>query len=118
MGIKDFFVNKDNKADYADIDNKEKLEGLVEEGLLKPVHILPISMGGNDIPENITYLPEATVELKKKYEMLLEDLIADGKMDRYDINLKYKGNSLVPAAVVFKAIKDEEIVQTETVDIW
>ncbi len=119
MGLFDFMKKKDNvKLDFAEVDSNEKAIELVKKGILSPLYLMPLRFNGEESVRNRLYVPPVIVELKDRYDDIVEDLLVQGKVSGYSCTPEYKGNSFIPSKLTIVASKDGEAVFTETINIW
>ena len=45
-------------------------------------------------------------------------MIKNGEAEKYDLQVCYKKKSLIPCLLVISALKENEIVYSETINIW
>jgi hypothetical protein len=90
--------------DFSQVDSWEKVEELVSRGELTPVHLLPPEFGGEDVPENVVYVPPFVVEVKHGTDMnIIRPLIEDGSVREYVAAPRYEGSSHVPSSIEIRA---------------
>jgi len=101
------------------ITDRSAAELLVRRRLLVKSWFFPRELGGPDSPENVAYItPQATrarAALIKRLARLLErDVI-----DRMDVQADYKGASIIPSRIRFKAwhSRGGETVEA-VVEVW
>lgn len=119
MGLFDKFrQKKETQLDFTEIDSKEKVAELAEKGILYPLYCMPLRFNGEESDRNRLFVPKAIVELKDRYDDMVEDLLVQGKVNGYSCTPQYKGKSFVPSDITIVAKKDGEAVFTETIHIW
>lgn len=79
---------------------------------------MPLRFNGQQIPQNTLYVPPFVVELKDRYDEMVEDLLRQEKVNGYRCNPEYRGNSFVPCSLNIVASKDGKPIFTETINIW
>jgi hypothetical protein len=90
--------------DYSEVDSREKVQRMADEGVLVKLHLLPPEFGGDDAPPNIVYVPPFVAELKRGMEAnTIMPLAQDRKITRYAASPKYQGRSFVPNAIEVRA---------------
>lgn len=118
MGLFDWFVKKKEAISFEEIDSQEKAIELARKGVLKPLYLMPLRFNGPESPENAVFVPPVAVELKDRFDDMVEELFLQGKVNGYSGSPEYKGRSFVPSRVHIVAKKDGEPVFTETIEIW
>lgn len=119
MGLFDFMKKKETvKPDFSEIDSNEKAMELAKKGVLSPVYLMPLRFNGEESARNRLFVPPVVVELKDRYDDMVEDLLVQGKVSGYSCTPEYKGNSFVPSKLTIVASKDKEPVFTQTINIW
>lgn len=106
------------KLDFSSVDSMEKAEELSKEKVLSPLYLMPTRFNGQTIPENIVYVPSIVVNVKDRYDDVVEELLEKDKVDAYECEPKYKGDSFVPSSLTIIAKKNGQEVFVETVSIW
>lgn len=79
---------------------------------------MPLRFNGEESARNRLYVPPVIVELKDRYDDIVEDLLVQGKVSGYSCTPEYKGNSFILSKLTVVASKDGEAVFTETINIW
>lgn len=119
MGLFDFMKKKDTvNIDLAEVDSNEKAMELAKKGILSPLYLMPLRFNGEESVRNRLYVPPVIVELKDRYDDIVEDLLVQGKVSGYSCTPEYKGNSFIPSKLTIVASKDGSPVFTETINIW
>lgn len=106
------------KPNYTDIDSNEKAVELAGRGILSPLYLMPLRFNGEESDQNRLFVPPVVVELKDRYDDMVEDLLVAGKVNGYSCSPQYKGKSLIPSAITIAAKKDGNPVFTQTIEIW
>lgn len=119
MGLFDKFKkSKKNVVDFSEVDSNEKAIELVEKGTLKPLYLMPLQFNGVEDASNRVFVPAIVVELKDKYDDMVETLLMEEKVNGYTCSPEYKGKSFVPSKIQLVAKKDGQPVFTETISVW
>lgn len=105
-----------NGPNFSDIDSHEKAENLYNQGELAKLYLLPLEFGGMDAPMNIVYVPEFVNMLKKRFDIMIEELLQEGKQLSYNASPEYKGKSFIPSKLNISVSGDAEFI--ETIQIW
>lgn len=120
MGLFDVFKKKETstKPGFSEIDSNEKAIELANKGVLAPLYLMPLRFNGEESARNRLFVPPVVVELKDRYDDVVEELLVEGKVNGYSCTPEYKGNSFVPAKLTVVAKKDGEPIFTQTIEIW
>lgn len=111
--------DKRNSAlDFSYIDSNEKAMRLADQGFLAPLYLMPLQFNGEESARNRIYVPSVVVELRDRYDDMVEDLLAEEKVDGYRCYPEYKGDSFVPSKLKIEVTKGGEIIFSETIQIW
>lgn len=104
------------KTDFSDIDSNEKAIELFNKGQLAKVYMMPLEFGGQDGPMNYLFVPEFVVELKARFDLMIKNLLIEGKKLGYSAKPEYKGNSFIPSQLIITVTGDIQF--KETIEIW
>uniref|UniRef100_UPI0040575FF0 hypothetical protein n=1 Tax=Acetatifactor sp. TaxID=1872090 RepID=UPI0040575FF0 len=119
MGLFDFMKKKGNtKPDFSEVTSNEKAIELAKKGILAPLYLMPLRFNGEESARNRLFAPPVVVELKDRYDDMVEDLLVQGKVSGYSCTPEYKGDSFIPAKLTIVASKDGTPVFTQTIEIW
>jgi hypothetical protein len=104
------------KPDFSDIDSNEKAIELFNKRQLAKVYLMPLEFGGQDGPMNYLFVPEFVVELKSRFDLMIEKLLIEGKKLGYSAEPEYKGKSFIPSKLNITVTG--EVKFKETIEIW
>lgn len=105
--------------DFRDVDSRQKLMALVEQGKLERVFLFPLEVGGEDVEVNVVYLPIGFREMKKKIDDTLLRMAQDGLISDLKVLPEYKGKSFVPSRIVIKASHPDKPGRLDTtIEVW
>ena len=91
-------------ADYSRIDSRERAEQASRRGDLHKLLLFPPEFGGEDIFENVAYLPPLAAEAKWSIDAnLVRSLAERQRVRKYVVRPSYLGRSFVPAAIAIEA---------------
>lgn len=107
---------KNNAPDFGDIDSQQKVIEHYEKGHLAKMYLFPLEFGGEYMVANIVYVPQFVVDLKKRFDSMIPDLISKGLVSNYSATPKYKGNSFIPSEIKLKVNGKSNF--EETINIW
>ncbi|EDP97698.1 hypothetical protein U8527_05100 [Kordia algicida OT-1] len=105
-----------NGPDYSMIDSNEKAIDLYKKGELVKLYLMPLEFGGEDSPVNTLYVPEFAQEFKQRFDVMVEELLREGKELAYSAEPAYKGSSFIPSALTIKVTGESEF--TEVIQVW
>lgn len=105
--------------DFSAIRTAEDIEPLAASGALVPILVVPLQFGGTDDAINTAYVtPEAAAQ-KETMDATLIDLAEQGLLNSFELEPEYKGDSLIPAKLTFRANHKGEGERFDlTVEIW
>ena len=105
--------------DFTDVDSKQKLMSLVEQGKLERVYLFPLEVGGQETEVNAVYLPIGFREMKRKIDGTILRMAQDGLISDLKVQPEYKGKSFVPSRIVIKASHPEKPGRFDTtMEVW
>jgi len=109
----------DTARDYSNITSREIAEQHVAQGKLYKILLFPAEFGGEERPENITYVPPGIPEIKDQLTGTLIRSTRDGLIDNLRVTPEYKGNSFVPARIrMFATHKTKKGSFNPVIEIW
>ena len=112
-------VNADSPLDFSGVDSREKAVQLAQEGKLFKVLLFPAEFGGEDVPQNVVYVPAGFPEIKDKITGTLMRFVQEGLIDTLQVNPEYKGNSFVPSKINMKTSHSGKAGEfNPTIEIW
>lgn len=119
MGLLDKFKKKEPvNIDFNEVTSNEKAIELAKKGILAPLYMMPLRFGGQESPMNRLFVPPEVVQLKDRYDDMVEQLLRQEKVTGYSCTPEYKDASFIPAKLNIVANKDGQAVFTETINIW
>lgn len=89
---------------FGHVETLDALAAETDAGVLKPVLLLPKELGGQDVAENIVYVPDHAIQAQSAGLDGLITAIRNGLTD-VSIAPEYKGLSLVPTRIHITAGK-------------
>jgi hypothetical protein len=103
--------------DFSDIDSQAKAEALYRRGDLEKLLLMPEEFGGQDVPENVLYVPIGVADVKAGIDSnVIRPLIEAGKVSQYTVEPEYQGDSFIPIALKIRAWDPGDF--TTTISIW
>ncbi|ACR10988.1 conserved hypothetical protein [Teredinibacter turnerae T7901] len=112
-------ANADSPHDFSSVDSREKAVQLAQEGKLFKVLLFPAEFGGEDVPQNIVYVPAGIPEIKDKITGTFIRFVQEGLIDNLQVNPEYKGNSFVPSKINMKTSHSGKAGEfNPTIEIW
>ncbi len=116
----DWFKKKSppgNGPDFSEVDSLAKAEELFRHGDLEKLFLMPLEFGGQDIPQNILFVPIGIAAIKSGIDNnVVGPLATEGKISKYTAMPEYQGKSFVPIAIKIVASDPGEF--TTTINIW
>lgn len=112
-------ISADTPLDYSGVDSREKALELVKEGKLYKILLFPAEFGGDDIPQNVVFVPAGIPEIKDKITGTLMRFVQEGLIDNLQVNPEYKGNSFVPSKINIKTSHSDKAGEfNPIIEIW
>lgn len=106
-----------NIVDFSEINSNEKAIEFVEKGILAPLYLMPLRFNGEESASNRLFVPPFVVELKDRYDDMVENLLLQDKVNGYSCNPEYKWHSFIPYKIQIMANKDGKPIFIETINI-
>lgn len=107
------------EPDFSDVDSLAKARQLAEEGKLEKLHLMPLDLGGQDVPMNVVYVPVGIAQAKARLDGTVRKMLEDGSVSKYAATPEYKGKSFVPARISIKAWHpDKPASFNPTLNVW
>jgi hypothetical protein len=91
-------------SDFSSITSMKAVDDACREGRLVKALLLPEELGGQDIPENVVYIPPDSWELRREATTELLDVVSEGMRD-VAVVPEYRGASLVPTKIITTAAR-------------
>jgi hypothetical protein len=109
--------SKKTGPDFSDIDSQKKAVAAFRRGDLEKLFLMPLDFGGQDIPDNVLYVPIGVADVKDGIDTnVIRPLIEKGKVSEYTAEPEYQGDSFIPIALKITAKNPGEF--TTTINIW
>ncbi|MBT2186573.1 hypothetical protein [Sphingobium nicotianae] len=112
----------DMRPDFSQVTSRAAAEQLVKQGRLVRILIFPAEFGGEDVPENQTYVPPAIIEALDMVKCTMSRFIARGLIDWMSVTQAWHGESIVPARITFHCMNkgkgETKDSFTPSVDVW
>jgi hypothetical protein len=90
--------------DFTAVTTKAAANRLVREGRLVKIHLFPTELGGQAKERyNISYITPEAAEARALLIAALESDVEEGAIDQMRITPDYKGTSIIPTRIRFKA---------------
>lgn len=94
--------------DFSAIDSLEKAQALLSTGKLERMFLFPLEFGGQDIPRNVLYVPPGIAAIKQRIDSMIQDLVNQGQVTKYEAVPEYKGGSFIPNKIKISASHHEK----------
>jgi hypothetical protein len=105
--------------DFSAVTMAEDVERLVAEGALVPILVVPPEFGGSEDAVNTAYVTPDAAEQKALIDATLVDLADQGLLNSFELEPEYRGESLIPTKLTFRANHKGEGERFDlTVEIW
>lgn len=112
-------ANAGNVRDFSHVDSREKAIALVEKGELFKILLFPAEFGGQDIPQNVVFVPAGIPEIKEQITGTLVRFVQDGLIDNLKVEPEYKGKSFVPSKINMHTSHSGKAGQfNPSIEIW
>jgi len=86
--------------DLAAVDSLAKAVKLERRGELEKWYLMPLELGGHEVPENAVYVPIGLASVKERIDSdVIAPLAAAGKLSNYLAQPKYLGDSVIPISI-------------------
>jgi hypothetical protein len=103
--------------DFSEVDSQKKAIAMYRRGELEKLFLMPLEFGGQDIPNNVLYVPIGVAAAKARIDNgVIAELVRKGKVTEYTANAKYQGESFIPSAIEIVASDPGKF--TTTIAIW
>lgn len=105
--------------DYSHVTSRQAAEAMVAKGELAAILLFPAEFGGEDVPENMVYVPPGISELKDQNTETLIRFFKEGLIDNLTVTPEFKGESLVPSRIAIMATHSTKAGTFEpSIEIW
>jgi hypothetical protein len=104
--------------DFSHVTTHAQAEALVRRGELIRIRPFPERFGGPATPENSAYVPAGTEVALDFAHDRISGLIDLKSVDRMVVKPRYRGKSVVPAAITYICSGKGKGSITMTIDIW
>lgn len=94
--------------DFSQVDSLEKAQALLSAGKLERLFLFPPEFGGQDIPRNVLYVPPGIAAIKQRIDSMIQDLVNQGQVTKYEAQPEYKGDSFIPTKIKIAASHHEK----------
>lgn len=109
--------HKQTSPDYSNIDAEDKAIEKYRCGEFEKLFLFPIEFGGQDIPQNVVFVPVGFAKIKSNIEHnIIVPLVRDGMITKYVVTPVYQGRSFVPIAIDIDASEPGEF--KTRINIW
>jgi hypothetical protein len=90
--------------DFSALDSREKAEAAVREGKLEPLLLLPATFGGENVPQNVVYVPVGLAAAKASIDRgVIAAAVKAGNVRQYAASPEYQGKSFIPIRILIRA---------------
>ncbi|MDQ0248694.1 hypothetical protein J2W22_000741 [Sphingomonas kyeonggiensis] len=88
-----------NGPDFSEITSKAAAQKLVRQGQLVRIRAFPAELGGPAYRRNILYVPPEVEEARQLLIGTLRRFTEEDLIDSLDVQMEYKGTSIIPARI-------------------
>lgn len=105
--------------DLSQVDSLDKAMAHATEGRLFKILLFPAEFGGQDVPQNVVYVPAGIPEIKDQITGILMGFVEEELIDNLQVMPEYKGDSFVPTKINMKTSRSgKEGEFNPTIEIW
>ena len=105
--------------DFSEVDSLVKAQQLYRDGKLEKLYLFPLDLGGEDIPQNVVYVPVGVGQFKAQLDGTVRKMVEVGSVSKYSATPEYKGKSFVPSKIVIRAWHPEKSGSfNPTIEVW
>jgi hypothetical protein len=105
--------------DFSAVDSSAKAQALYKEGKLERLFLFPLEFGGQEVPQNILYVPLGIAAIKQQIDSAIGDMVKEGLVTSYVAEPEYKGDSFVPSKIKIKTSHPGKPGGVDrTINIW
>lgn len=84
-----------------------RAEALSSAGKLERRLLFPLEFGGQDKPRNVLHDPPGMAAIKQRIDRIVQDLVNQGQVRKYEAHPEYKGGSFIPSKIRIPASHHE-----------
>lgn len=107
------------KPDFSNVKSRGAALLLENDGKLVKVNLFPSELGGQEIPQNEVYITPEAAGARQMIVGTLVRFVEEGVIDKMTVEPTYKGDSFVPARIVFHAHHSQKAGRFEPViEVW
>jgi hypothetical protein len=105
--------------DFSEVDSLAKAQQLYRDGKLEKLYLFPLDLGGEDISQNIVYVPVGIGQFKAQLDGTVRKMVEAGSVSKYSATPEYKGKSFIPSKIVIRAWHPEKPGSfNPTIEVW
>ena len=110
---------EDAVRDFSKVTSAALAEAEVKKGNLVRIHLFPLEFGGQDVPQNVTWIPAGMEDMRLKLMGTLEKFAGEGLINKLSVEPQYSGDSFVPCRITYNASHSEKSGGfTPTLELW
>lgn len=95
-----------------------EVERLIASGSLVTALLLPCELGGEEVPQNVVYVPPETLAAQRPIIERIEHSVSQGLVTELDVRPEYRGDSLVPFRIFYQATHLQDLGPVSVLQIW
>jgi hypothetical protein len=105
--------------DFSEITSREKAEALYSQGKLEKILLFPSELGGENVPENTTFVPLGISDIKNQVTGTLVRFLEEGTINKLTVEPEYKGKSFIPSKIKMRAWhSDKKGEFNPSIEVW
>jgi len=105
--------------DFSNVRSAADAERLAREGKLVRVLLFPAAVGGEDVPQNVVYVPPEAAATQELIIGTLVRFVDEGVIDKLNVAPEYRGDSFIPIRIRYDAYHSARSGRFEPViEIW
>ncbi len=110
---------KEGASDFSHVRSVADAERLVRDGKLLKILLFPAAVGGDDVRENVAYVPAEAAAAQARLVGTLVRFLEDGLIDKLNVAPEYRGDSLIPVRIRYDAYHSVRPGRFEPViEVW
>jgi hypothetical protein len=105
--------------DFSHVTSNAMVGRLFAQGKLQKLLLLPAEFGGEDVPQNVVYVPPGILPVKDELTGTLVRFAKEGLINKLQVVPEYRGDSFVPCKIRIKAWHSDKQGGFEpSIDVW
>lgn len=110
---------KDGVLDLSTVRSVAEAEQLARDGKLVKILLFPAEVGGEDVRENVAYVPAEAAAAQARIIGTLVRFLEEGLIDKLNVAPEYRGDSFIPVRIRYEAYHSARPGRFEPViEVW